>query len=181
MRSEEQEFKVDPDYLQKVQTDIRDTSRAFLLEWMIDVHRKFRLIPEVLFVALHILDQYLSRQKIQKNQLHILGVTTLVLAAKYEEIYPPSIKDFLEISENSFNAAMVISMEKEILQAIQFRVTAPSAYRFLQRFRRLSVENNKDDELFFFAQYLLEVSLLDASLLKFLPSQLAASCYILAS
>jgi len=42
-------------------------------------------------------------------------VTTLVLAAKYEEIYPPSIKDFLEISENSFNAAMVINMEKEIL------------------------------------------------------------------
>ena len=98
-----------------MQTDIRDTSRAFLLEWMIDVHRKFRLIPEVLFVALHILDSYLSRQKIQKNQLHLLGVTTLVLAAKYEEIYPPSIKDFLEISENSFNAAMVISMEKEIL------------------------------------------------------------------
>ena len=42
-------------------------------------------------------------------------MTTLVLAAKYEEIYPPSIKDFLEISENSFNSAMVISMEKEIL------------------------------------------------------------------
>jgi hypothetical protein len=42
-------------------------------------------------------------------------VTTLVLAAKYEEIYPPSIKDFLEISENSFNSTMVINMEKEIL------------------------------------------------------------------
>ena len=108
-------FMVDNQYMKKVQTEILETGRAYVLSWIIDVHRKFRLIPEVLFVALHILDQYLSRQKIQKNQLHILGVTTLVLAAKYEEIYPPSIKDFLEISENSFNAAMVISMEKEIL------------------------------------------------------------------
>jgi len=95
----------------------------------------------------------------------LLGVTTLVIASKYEEIYPPTIKDFLEVSENTFNAKMVVKMEKEILETIAFKVTAPSSYRFLQRYQRLSSQLQNDTELFCFAQYLLEVSLLDSSLL----------------
>ena len=64
LRAHEVQWMVDPGYLQKVQTEIKDTSRAFLLEWIIDVHRKFRLVPECLYVTQHIIDQYLSRQKI---------------------------------------------------------------------------------------------------------------------
>lgn len=44
----------------------------------------------------------MSKKKIQKNQLHLLGVSTLFLASKYEEIYPPELKDFLTVSENKF-------------------------------------------------------------------------------
>jgi cyclin B len=93
---------VDPSYISKVQTEIRDTSRAFLLEWIIDVHRKFRLQPECLYVTALIIDQYLSRVKIQKSQLHLLGVSTILIATKYEEIYPPEVRELLAISENKF-------------------------------------------------------------------------------
>ena len=48
------------DYLSKVQTEIKDTSRAFLIEWIIDVHRKFRLMPETLYVTVFLIDHYLS-------------------------------------------------------------------------------------------------------------------------
>ena len=58
---------VDPHYLTNVQTEIKDTSRAFLLEWIIDVHRKFRLVPECLYVNQFIIDQYLAKKKIQKS------------------------------------------------------------------------------------------------------------------
>ena len=64
MRWEEEQSMVDPDYLSKVQVDIKDTSRAFLMEWIIDVHRKFKLVPEGLYVAQHVIDQYMSRKKI---------------------------------------------------------------------------------------------------------------------
>jgi len=64
MKNEEQMWMVDPEYLQKVQTEIKDTSRAFLIEWIIDVHRKFRLVPEALYVTQHIIDQYMSKKKI---------------------------------------------------------------------------------------------------------------------
>jgi len=67
MIKEEHACMVDPDYLVKVQTEIKDTSRAFLIEWIIDVHRKFRLVPEALYVTQYIIDQYMSRKKIMKN------------------------------------------------------------------------------------------------------------------
>ena len=61
MRKEELDNMVPVDYLTTVQTEIKDTSRAFLLEWIVDVHRKFRLQPETLYVTAHLIDQYLSR------------------------------------------------------------------------------------------------------------------------
>ena len=56
----ESQGMVDSDYLQKVQTEIKDTSRAFLIEWIIDVHRKFRLLPEALYVTVFLIDNYMS-------------------------------------------------------------------------------------------------------------------------
>ena len=66
IRTEEQGM-VKHDYLQKVQSEIKDTSRAFLIEWIIDVHRKFRLLPEALYVTVFLIDQYMSRQRINKS------------------------------------------------------------------------------------------------------------------
>lgn len=60
MKEMEKFYTIDCDYLTKVQTEIKDTSRAFLIEWIIDVHRKFRLMPETLYVAVNIIDRYMS-------------------------------------------------------------------------------------------------------------------------
>lgn len=96
-------------------TEVKDTSRAFLVEWIIDVHRKFRLMPETLYVTVFLIDHYLSLQQIKKSQLHILGVTSLLIATKYEEIYPPELKDLLQVSENKFSRAEVLEMELDML------------------------------------------------------------------
>jgi len=112
--------------------------------------------------------------------LHLLGVATLLIAAKYEEIYPPELRDFLAVSENKFTKQNVLCMERDILMTLDFKITAPSSYRFLQRYKRISPSLN-DDEVFFYAQYLQEVSLLDATLLKFRPSQIAAASMILSA
>jgi len=164
-----------------VPTEVKDTSRAFLIEWIIDVHRKFRLKPETLYVTVYVIDRFLSLKQIKKSQLHILGVTALLISTKYEEIYPPELKDLLTVSENKFTKKTVLEMELDILQTLQFGLTCPSAYRFLERFRRVSSIVGNDDKIFFFAQYLQEIALLDASLLKYNASELAAAALILAA
>lgn len=183
MRKMETLLKVDEDYLTKVQlpTEVKDTSRAFLIEWIIDVHRKFRLRPETLYVTVFIVDRYLSLKQIKKSELHILGVTSLLISTKYEEIYPPQLKELLNVSENKFNKAEVLKLEMDILITLQFDLTSPSSYRFLERFRKLSSAVASDDKVFYFAQYLMEIALLDSSLLKYNGSELAAATLILAA
>ena len=109
-----------------------------------------------------------------------MGVSTLLIATKYEEIYPPELRDLLAVSENKFTRQMVLDMEKDILTTLEFKVLAPSGYRFLQRYRKISMALN-DDEVFFYAQYIQEVSMLDASLLCFKPSEIAAASMILSA
>jgi len=69
MRSLEAETRLDPNYLSKVQlpSEVKDTSRAFLVEWIIDVHRKFRLQSETLYVTVRCIDRFLSKQQIKKS------------------------------------------------------------------------------------------------------------------
>ena len=183
MRLMENHLKVDANYLTKVQlpTEVKDTSRAFLIEWIIDVHRKFRLRAETLYVTVFIVDRFLSLKRIKKAELHILGVTALLISTKYEEIYPPQLKELLNVSENKFNKAEVLKMELDILVTLQFDLTSPSPYRFLERFRKLSSLVASDEKVFFFSQYLMEIALLDASLLKYTGSELAAATLILAT
>lgn len=83
--------------------------------------------------------------------MHILGVTSLLIATKYEEIYPPELKDLLSVSENKFSRAEVLNMELDMLMELQFQITSPTAYRFLERFRKLIPVVASDDQLFFFA------------------------------
>jgi cyclin B len=150
MKTLEPQYKIDHEYLSKVQTEIKDTSRAFLVEWIIDVHRKFRLMSETLYVTINIVDRYLSIQPIKKSELHLLGVTALLIATKYEEIYPPELKDLLQVSENKFEKKDVLKMENKILATLDFDFMYPSSLRFLERFRKLSTTAS-DDQIFYFA------------------------------
>lgn len=77
-------------------------------------------------------------------------MTSLLISTKYEEIYPPELKDLLSVSENKFSRAEVLKMEREMLMTLQFDVTTPSAYRFLERFRKLAITLN-DDKIFYLA------------------------------
>jgi len=150
MREKEPDYMVSPTYLEKQSTDIKDTSRAFLIEWVIDVQRKFRLLPETLFVAVQICDRYLSTVKCKKSDLHLIGVTSILISTKYEEIYPPEMHELISVSENKFKKAEVLAMEFKMLLALDFDFTQPSIYRFLERFRKISILQN-DDQAFFFA------------------------------
>ena len=146
LRKQEEELGIKPDYLTSVQlkSEVKDTSRAFLVEWIIDVHRKFRLLPESLYLTVLIVDRYLSLVQIKKSQLHILGLTSILVATKYEEIYPPSLQELLGVSENKFTRRDVINMEHDMLTNLQFSIQAPSAYRFLERYNKLCTAANDE-------------------------------------
>lgn len=150
--------------------------RAILIDWLIEVHQKFKLKCETLFITINLIDRFASQEKIRKSDLQLVGVSCMLVAAKYEEIYPPILRDFVQICNKSFTAQQILAMEQKILFAVDFDVKSHSPLRFLERYAKHA---ELSQEAFFFAQYLLEIALLDYRTLKHLPSiHASASIYI---
>jgi cyclin B len=82
-------------------------------------------------VTVSTIDRYLSKVPIKKTQLHLLGVAALLISTKYEEIYPPELKDLLSVSENKFTKEEVLKLEFEILSTLEFNFFVPSLLRFI--------------------------------------------------
>jgi len=65
-------------------------------------------------------------------------VAALLIATKYEEIYPPSVKEFIYITKKAYPHEQIIEMERQILYTLQFSVTETSPYRFLERYSKIA-------------------------------------------
>ena len=97
----------------------------------------------------------------------------MLIAGKYEEIYPPDLKTILKVVNHVVTKEEVLKMETLVLSTLQFEVTCPSILRFLERFGRLAQMN---DRQLLLAQYFSDTALLDCSLVKEKPSRVAACC-----
>ncbi len=155
------------------QTELTEKMRAILVDWLADVHLRFKLQPETLFLTVNIIDRYLGRSSVPRQKLQLLGVTAMLIACKYEEIYAPEVKDFAYITDNSYTKDEILQMEQQVLKTLEFCVTIPSSYRFLQRFLQYLNSPNKKTE--YMAQYLIELSLIDCKMRKYTPSTVAAA------
>lgn len=126
-------------------------------------------------MTINIIDRYFSQHQIQKREVQLVGIAALLVITKYEEIYPPLLKDFIYISENAYTANEILDMEKKILFALDFDISLCTAYRFLERFAKLT---KIDDVTFFLSQYILELGLLDSKMSQFNQSlQAVAAIY----
>ena len=85
--------------------------REILTDWLIEVHLKFKLLPETLYLTINLIDRYLTTQNIYRNKLQLVGVTAMLIASKYEEIYPPIVSDFVYITDNAYTSAEIRQME----------------------------------------------------------------------
>ena len=114
--------------------EIRESNRSKLIDLLVNWHYNFRLLPESLFLTVNIIDRYFSGNQIKKNEVQLVGVAAMLIATKYEEIYPPQLKDFVYMTENYYSSDQILDMEKKILVHLGFDVQLTSSYRFLERF-----------------------------------------------
>lgn len=152
------------------QKDINEKMRAILVDWLVEVHYRFSLQTETLFLTINIIDSYLSQKHILRTKFQLLGVTSLLIACKYEEIFFPDLKDFVYITDKSYSKNEILLMEREILNTLQFNVTIPSPLRF---FEIIALNYNFDEIEFTYGKYLLESFLIDPKKNKYLPSVIA--------
>lgn len=79
------------DYIDS-QPEIKERSRAILVNWLIDVNTKFYLSLETLYLTINIIDRFLSVKSIPScRELQLVGISAMLMASKYEEIWPPQV------------------------------------------------------------------------------------------
>ncbi|CAN8267788.1 unnamed protein product [Cochlearia groenlandica] len=171
------------DYMERVQKDVTNNMRGVLIDWLVEVAEEYKLLSDTLYLTVSYVDRFLSVKAVNRQKLQLLGVSAMLIASKYEEISPPNVEDFCYITDNTYTRQEIVNMEADILLALKFEIGNPTSNTFLRRFTRVSQEDDFKKshlQMEFLSSYLSELSLLDYSCVKFLPSIVAASSVFLA-
>ncbi|KAI9540521.1 G2/mitotic-specific cyclin-B2 [Dissostichus eleginoides] len=166
----EVEQAVRPNYMQHY--EITERMRALLVDWLVQVHSRFQLLQETLYLTVAVLDRFLQVQPVSRRKLQLVGVTAMLVACKYEEMYAPEVGDFAYITDSAFTKAQILEMEQLILRTLNFELGRPLPLHFL---RRASKVSNSDVERHTLAKYLMELTLLDYNMVHYRPSEIAAA------
>ncbi|KAG5244322.1 cyclin-A2 [Salix suchowensis] len=182
IRVKELDQRPSVDYMEKLQRDISPSMRGILIDWLVEVSEEYTLVPDTLYLTVNLIDRFLSQTYIEKQRLQLLGVTCMLIASKYEEIIPPRVEGFCFITDNTYTRGEVLKMESQVLNFLYFQLSVPTTKTFLRRFIHAAQASSKVPcvELEFLANYLAELTLVEYSFLKFLPSLIAASAVFLA-
>lgn len=160
--------------------DVTEKMRCILVDWMVDVHIKFKLHPETFFLAVDILDRYLMSPTASATRatLQLVGVTATLIAAKMEEIWPPEVKDCIYISANTYTREEITEKERDVATALGFKLSVPTVYPFAAH---VLAATRADEATRHTAMMFLEYAALDYGSLRALPSALAAAAVSLAT
>ncbi|XP_037531528.1 cyclin-A2 [Nematolebias whitei] len=176
----EMEMKTRPKagYMKK-QHDITNSMRAILVDWLVEVGEEYKLQNETLYLAVNYIDRFLSSMSVLRGKLQLVGTAAMLLASKFEEIYPPEVAEFVYITDDTYTKKQVLKMEHLVLKVLSFDMAAPTINQFLTLyFCHHSVAKRVES----LALYLSELSLVDSDpFLKYLPSETAAAAFVLAN
>jgi hypothetical protein len=159
--------------------------RNIVVLWLVDVHQEFNLRPETLFLCIQIFDRYLTRRVIGREQLQLLGLTSLWIACKHDEVNSrvPSLEHLVWICCEAFNSSQFKSMELDVCFVLDFQFNVPVPETFLKlQVAFIARENQKefDKKVINLARYLMEVSLIHRRFMIVPPSILSISSFVLA-
>eukprot|EP00929_Paragymnodinium_shiwhaense_P013992 TRINITY_DN121846_c0_g1_i1.p1 TRINITY_DN121846_c0_g1~~TRINITY_DN121846_c0_g1_i1.p1 ORF type:complete len:552 (-),score=135.98 TRINITY_DN121846_c0_g1_i1:93-1685(-) len=178
LQSDERRCMATHGYMAK-QAHVNAKMRGILVDWLVDVHRKYKMRPETLYLCVSIIDRYLEAcPTVPRRLLQLVGVTALLIAAKFEEMQPPQMKDFVYVTDKTYSEDEVMHMEATILAALEFQICRPTAYHFLDRFHRLNGCTDAHRDL---AHYVMELTLIDYDMVRHTPSRLAAAAIMLSN
>ncbi|KAL1972814.1 hypothetical protein VTN31DRAFT_6356 [Thermomyces dupontii] len=159
------------------QAEIQWSMRSVLMDWLVQVHNRFSLLPETLFLCVNCIDRFLSCKIVSLGKLQLVGATAIFIAAKYEEINCPSIQEIVYMVDGGYTVEEILKAERFMLSMLGFELGWPGPMSFL---RRISKADDYDDETRTLAKYFLEVTIMDERFVSSPPSFTAAGAHCLA-
>ncbi|KAJ3087855.1 G2/mitotic-specific cyclin [Quaeritorhiza haematococci] len=165
-----------PKYMDQ-QPEIHWNMRTILVDWLVQVHSRFRLLPETLYLTVNIIDRFLSIKLVSIAKLQLVGIASLFVACKYEEERVPAVADLVYMVDGAYDSEEILKAERFLLGLLEFNLYYPGPMNFL---RRISKADNYDVNDRTLAKYLIEATLVDERFLAWMPSMVAAAAMYLA-
>jgi len=165
------------EYIGNPQTDMRPNMRGILVDWLVEVADEYKLSPQTMYMGINLIDRSLCQFPVTRSKLQLLGCAAMLIAAKFEEIYAPSVEDFVYISDNTYTKEQILKMEQQITTALDFKINGTTPFHFMKRFLRASKANEKEVA---FVNYLSELMMQDYQFVQYPASLQVASCIHLA-
>lgn len=159
------------------QAEIQWSMRSVLMDWLVQVHHRFGLLPETLFLCVNYIDRFLSCKIVSLGKLQLVGATAIFVAAKYEEINCPSVSEIVYMVDSGYTVDEILKAERFMLSMLQFELGWPGPMSFL---RRISKADDYDLETRTLAKYFLEITIMDERFVGSPPSFAAAGAHCLA-
>lgn len=162
------------------QPEIRWHMRPCLVDFLVEVHFSFRLRPETLYLALNIIDRYVSRRIVYVKHYQLVGCAALWIAAKFEDAKDrvPTVQDLVQMCHDTYEESAFIQMEGHVLSTIQWTLGHPTAEAWL----RLMCCGPclEDPKVQHVARFLMEITLFYREFVRFPPSCIALASLTLA-
>ncbi|KAK3903324.1 cyclin-like protein [Staphylotrichum tortipilum] len=158
------------------QTEIQWSMRSVLMDWLVQVHHRFCLLPETLFLTVNCIDRFLSVKVVSLGKLQLVGATALFVAAKYEEINCPSVQEIVFMVDSGYCVDEILKAERFMLSMLHFELGWPGPMSFL---RRISKADDYDLETRTLAKYFLEITIMDERFVSCPPSYLSAGAHFI--
>ena len=157
------------------QRDINATMRGILIDWLVEVAEEYRLEAETLYLAVNYIDRFLSQVPVNRSKLQLVGVTCMLVAAKYEEIHPPAVDEFVYISDNTYKRDEILHMEGMVLNRLNFELSVATTKVFINRFLKAAKAGECDSTTEMLCKYLCELTQQEYGFIKYRPSEVAAA------
>lgn len=171
----EHKLSPDPNYMNN-QSELKWEMRAVLIDWVVQVHQRFNLLPETLYLTVNYIDRFLSRRRVSLARFQLVGAVALFIAAKYEEINCPTVQEVAYMADNAYTIEDFFKAELFMIDVLEFDMGWPGPMSFL---RRTSKADDYDYETRTLAKYFLEVTIMDHRFVASQPSWLAAGAHYL--
>ncbi|XP_018006727.1 G1/S-specific cyclin-E [Hyalella azteca] len=171
---------------------LQSRMRAILLDWLSEVSEVYKLHRETYYIAVDYIDRYLQATcNVPKQQLQLLGVTCLFIAAKMEEIYPPKLSEFAYVTDGACRDEEIIEKELVVVKTLSWKLSPLTCTGWLKMYMQVLHEGRSNGrtldgpetefvyqcfhgENFVQICRLLDLCTLEVSSLKFPPSLLSA-------
>ncbi|KRZ07645.1 G2/mitotic-specific cyclin-B3 [Trichinella zimbabwensis] len=151
--------------------------RSILVHWMFETFDAYSFPTEAFFHSVKLFDLYLEKNCVEKKQLQLISIVTLLIASKFDNRNEILMNEISYISHNAYEMEEVIMKEREILVYFNFDISFPTAIHFLHHFAKGTF---CDKLTYLLSRYILEMSMLSYELVNVKDSIRAAASLFLA-